>query len=97
MLRPQFVVLESDGVWKIRHDGVNYGPYRTQRTAILAAIDAADRSPKSGYAPRVMVKSRLNGHLYAEWTTDDPYPLDLEAFRANLRGQRTQKRKSFVA
>jgi len=82
MLRPQFVVLESDGLWKIRHDGLNYGPYRTQRAAILAAIDAADRTPKSAYEPRVMVQSGLRGKVYVEWTCGEPYPADFAHHRA---------------
>ncbi|HEV2668273.1 MAG TPA: DUF2188 domain-containing protein [Blastocatellia bacterium] len=84
MLRPQFVVLEADGLWKIRHDGVNYGPYRTQRAAILAAIDAADRTPKSAYESRVMVQSRLRGKVYVEWTYGEPYPADFAYYRASL-------------
>jgi len=98
MLRPQFVVLESDGLWKIWHDGVNYGPYRTQRAAILAAIDAADRTPKSAYESRVMVQSRLRGKLYVEWTRGEPYPADLAYHRARLAEARKDlgRRKSFV-
>jgi hypothetical protein len=98
-LRPQFVVLESDGLWKIRHDGVSYGPYRTQRGAILAAIDAADRTPNSAYEPRVMVQSRLRANLCVEWTRGDPYPADLVYHRARLAEARQDLggRKSRVA
>lgn len=98
MLRPQFVVLESDGLRKIRHDGVNYGPYRTQRAAILAAIDAADRTPKSAYEPRVMVQSRLRGEVYVEWTCGEPYPADFVYYRARLAEAREDlgRLKSFV-
>ena len=96
MLRPQFVVLESDGLWKIRHDGVSYGPYGTQRAAILAAIDAADRTTKSAFEPRVMVQYRLRGKLYVEWTRGDPYPAELVYHRA-LAEARVDlgRRKSF--
>ena len=87
MLRPQFVVLESDGLWKIRHDGVNYGPYRSQRAAILAAIDAADRTPKSAYKARVMVQSGLRGKVYVEWTRGEPYPADLAEVRRTLAAE----------
>ena len=97
MLRPQFVVLESDGLWKIWHDGKNYGPYRTQRAAILAAIDAADRTPKSGYEARVMVQSRF-GKLYVEWTCGKPYPADFAHYRAGLAAREgDNRRRSFVA
>ena len=99
MLRPQFVVLESDGLWKIRHDGVNYGPYRSQRAAILAAIDAADRSPKTGFEPRVMVQSQFSGKVYVEWTCGEPYPADLAYYRAHLVEAREDlgRRNLFVA
>ena len=93
MLRPQFVVHESDGLWKIRLDGRNYGPYGTQRVAILAAIDAADRTLKSAYEARVMVQYRLGGKLYEEWTCVEPYPADLEYFRARLAAAREELRR----
>jgi hypothetical protein len=97
--RPQFVVLEADGLWKIRHDGVSYGPYRTQRAAILAAIDAADRIPRSAYKPRVVLPSRLRDNFYVEWTCGDPYPADLEYYRERLAEafKNRGRRKSFVA
>ena len=98
MLRPQFVVLESDGLWKIWHDGKNYGPYRTQRAAILAAIDAADRTPKSAYEPRVMVQSGLRGKVYVEWTCGEPYPVDFAHYRARpAEARRTSAAENRVA
>jgi hypothetical protein len=84
MLRPQFVVLEADGLWKIRHDGMTYGPYPTQRAAILAAIDAADRSLSLAWKPRVLLQSRLRGNFYVEWTYGEPYPVDFAYYRACL-------------
>ena len=84
MLRPQFVVLESDHGWRISHDGRHYGPYPNQRSAILAAIDAADRSPSTGFLPRVLTQSRSLGKVQIEWTQGDPYPVDLEAYRESL-------------
>jgi hypothetical protein len=99
MLRPQFVVLDADGLWKIRHDGMTYGPYRTQRTAILAAIDAADRSPKSAHEARVVLPSRLRSNFYVEWTSGDPYPADFEYYRERLveAFENRSRRKSLVA
>ena len=99
MLRPQFVVFECDGLWKIRHDGRHYGPYPNQRSAILAAIDAADRAPKSGSEARVMVQSRFNGQFQVEWTAGDPYPADFAYYRASLAeaGEDRSRLKSFVA
>jgi hypothetical protein len=77
MLRTQFVVLEHEGVWKIKFEGRHYGPYGTRRDALRAAIDAAHdaavRRGVGGYSPRVMVETR--NQLQTEWTAgQDPYP-----------------------
>ena len=77
MLRPQFVIVESDGVWKVRHDGTLYGSYETERAAVHAAIEAAERAPKAGHEPRVVVHSKRTGQLQVEWTFGDPYPPDI--------------------
>ena len=82
MLRPQFVIVESDGVWKVRYDGMLYGPYQTERAAVHAAIEAAEQAPKTGHEPRVVVLSRRTGQLQVEWTCGDPYPPDVEFPRA---------------
>ena len=79
MLRAQYIVLEQDGVWKIRFDGRHFGPYPSERAAVHAAIEASERAPKSGYEPRVMVQSRLTGQLYVEWTYGEPHPADMPA------------------
>ena len=77
MLRAQYVVVEHDGLWKIRFEGRHFGPYPNERAAVHAAIEAAERAPKSGYEPRVMVQSRLTGQLQVEWTGGDPHPTDM--------------------
>ena len=77
MLRTQYIVLEHDGVWKIRFEGRHFGPYANERAAVHAAIEAAERAPKSGYDPRVMVQSSLTGQLRVEWTCGDPHPADM--------------------
>ena len=82
MLRPQFIVVLQDNEWKIRHDGRHYGPYTTERGAILAAIEAAQRAAGHGHEPRVLVEGPTTKKLYVEWTYGDPLPPDLEAFKA---------------
>lgn len=77
MLRTQYVVVEHDGLWKIRFEGRHFGPYPNERAAVYAAIEAAERAPKSGYEPRVMLQSRRSGELYVEWTRGDPYPVEM--------------------
>src|SRR5262245_16206808 len=76
MLRPQFFVVFRDRQWKIRHDGIHYGPYATKRDAILAAIEAANKAGGFGHEPRVLVEGSLIGRVQTEWTYgQDPYPL----------------------
>ena len=77
MLRMQYIVLEQDAVWKIRFEGRHFGPYPNERAAVHAAIEAAERAPKSGYEPRVMVQSRQTGQLHVEWTCGEAHPADM--------------------
>ena len=77
MLRTQYIVLEHDGAWKIRFEGQHFGPYPSERTAVFAAIEAAERAPKSSYEARVMVQSRLTGQLTVVWTYGDTHPVDM--------------------
>ena len=77
MLRAQYIVVEHDGLWKIRFEGRHFGPYPNQRAAVHAAIEAAERAPKSGYEPRVLVESRLSRQLLVEWIYGEPYPIDM--------------------
>ena len=74
MLRPQFIVVLRDGEWRVKHDGKHHGPYRTDREAIRAAIDAAHSAGCSGHEPRVLVEAPLSKTLHTEWTYGDPYP-----------------------
>ena len=101
MFRQQFIVLPSDGLWTIRHDGASYGSsYRTERGAILAAIDAADRIPRTAFEPRVMVQSRLTGELNVAWVRGEPYPADFVYYRASVAATREddlRRRESLVA
>jgi hypothetical protein len=90
MLRPQFVVCIRDGEWKIQHDGKHYGPFTTDREAIIAAIEAAQRVGRSGYEPRVLVEAPLSKSLHTEWTYGDPNPHDWETFRAKSPSARSQ-------
>ena len=99
MLRAQFVVVECETGWKISHDGRSYGPYFSRQSAILAAIDAADRTGSTAFPARVLVESRVLGKMQVEWTHGDPQPAELEAFRQSVvqaRGD-LDDRKSFVA
>ena len=86
MLRPQFIVVLHHGEWKVRHDGQHFGPFTSERGAILAAIEAAQSAGGHGHEPRVLVEGPNTKKLYPEWTYGDPYPPpDLAAFKASTR------------
>lgn len=70
-----YVVLDQ-GVWKVKVDGVHYGPYPTQANAIAAAREAAQKwaaqYPISGAQVRVQGS---DNQFRTEWTYgNDPYP-----------------------
>ena len=74
MSRAQYFVVLHENQWKVKHDGKHYGPYRTQRDAIRAAIDAAHATDKRGIGSQVLVQGR-DHRFRAEWTYgNDPYP-----------------------
>ena len=86
MLRPQFIVVFRDGEWKVRHDGRHFGPFDTERAAVLAAIEAAHSAGVHGHEPRVLVEGPTTKKLYLEWTYGDLYPPpDLANFKAGIR------------
>ena len=82
MLRTQYVVVEHDGLWRIRFEGRHYGQYHSRREALRAAIDAAYKAAQAGAGslpPRVLAQSRFSSEMQTEWTYgQDPYPPHLE-------------------
>ena len=93
MLRPQYIVLQLHSEWRIRHDGKHYGPYDTEREAVFAAIEAADKAGSHGHEARVLVQSGFTGHLQVEWTRGDPYPHDMQLRNAVAGKLENQKRQ----
>lgn len=74
MARAQYYVVLHQGEWKINLDGTHYGPYKTQKEAIRAAVDAAQGSGKTGLDAQVLVQGQ-NNQFRTEWTYgNDPYP-----------------------
>lgn len=74
MARAQYVVVLHEGEWKIKHDGKHYGPYRTQKLAIDAAVDAAHKAGVQGHDAQVLIQGADN-RFRTEWTYGhDPYP-----------------------
>jgi hypothetical protein len=64
--RRYFVVRQED-LWFIKFDEKEYGPYKTEREAMLFAIDAAQKLGEQGEETQVLLKG-ANGDTLAVWT-----------------------------
>jgi len=74
MARTQFIVVKHEGEWKINTDGKRSAPYRTQKEAIRAAVDAAHKAGREGRDSQVLIQGEDNA-FRTEWTYgNDPYP-----------------------
>jgi hypothetical protein len=72
--RARYFVIRQDDVWLITFDGEEYGPYATEREAMLFAVDAAHTLGQQGEATQVL-RVDENGDAQPEWTSGkDPYP-----------------------
>jgi hypothetical protein len=72
-LKCYYVVRQQD-IWFIHFDGEEYGPYTSEREALLFAIDAANKLGEQGSATQVLVMDE-NGDRQPCWTFGhDPYP-----------------------
>jgi hypothetical protein len=70
----RYLVVHHGDEWLIKFDGEEYGPYRSEREAMLFAIDAAHSLGEQGEATQV---ERLdeNGESRRIWTSgQDAYP-----------------------
>jgi hypothetical protein len=67
-------VVRQEDVWFIKFDGEDYGPYRTEREAMLFAIDAANKLGEQGEYTQVHMLNE-DGAVRPAWTFGhDPYP-----------------------
>lgn len=74
MARKEYYVVLHEGEWKVKHDGVRHGPYRTQKEAIDVAVSWAHEDGKNGHDAQVLVQGKDN-KFRTEWTYGhDPYP-----------------------
>ena len=79
----RYIVVRQDDVGFIKFDGDEYGPYKTEREALLFAIDAAHNLGDSGEDTQVLLMAE-NGNLLAAWIHGkDPY-FALKASRKSL-------------
>ncbi|MBX9774473.1 MAG: DUF2188 domain-containing protein [Xanthobacteraceae bacterium] len=63
-----------DDMWFIRFDGADYGPYKSEREALLFAVDAAKMLGEQGKDTQVLVVDE-NGDGRPFWTFgQDSYP-----------------------
>ncbi len=71
--QPLLVVRQED-VWFIKFDGEEYGPYQSEREAMLFAVDAANKLGEQGEKTQVLVMGE-NGRPQPFWTYGhDPFP-----------------------
>ena len=71
MAHTNYVVVRDQGQWKISLNGVQYGPYPTQRDAVRAAVEAAHEAGRKGLNGQVLLRDQVS----IEWTYEkDPYP-----------------------
>ena len=63
----RYLVVGQSGVWFIRFDGEKYGPYLTEREAMLFAIDAAYKLGVTGKGVDVLLIDE-NGNALRTWT-----------------------------
>jgi hypothetical protein len=72
--RRRYVVARQQDAWFIMFDGAEFGPYQSEREALLFAIDAAHKLGDQGEETQVL-RIDENGDAAAAWTQGiDPYP-----------------------
>jgi hypothetical protein len=70
----RYLVVRHDDLWLIKYEGEEYGPYRSEREALLFAIDAAQKLGQQGEGTRVFLMDD-QGEAQPAWTFgQDPYP-----------------------
>ena len=70
----RYVVVRHDDVWLIKFEGEEFGPYKTEREAILFAADAAHKLGNQGEATQVLLVDE-NGEAQPAWSYgESAYP-----------------------
>jgi hypothetical protein len=70
----RYLVVRQEDVWLIKFDGEEYGPYNTEREAMLFAIDAAYKLGQQGEGTQVL-RLHEDGEPRPVWTHgEDTYP-----------------------
>jgi hypothetical protein len=72
--RTRYLVVRQEDVWFIKFDGEEYGPYQSEREAMLFAVDAAHKLGEQGEETQVLQMDE-NSQARPVWTYGlDPYP-----------------------
>jgi hypothetical protein len=70
----RYLVVRQEDLWFIKFDGEEYGPYKSEREALLFAIDAAHHLGEQGEEAQVLLIDEA-GEAHAAWTYgQDSYP-----------------------
>ena len=70
----QYLLGRREDVWFIEFDGSEYGPYQSEREAMLFAVDAAHKLGEQGEQTQVLVMDD-NGEAQPAWTFgQDAFP-----------------------
>lgn len=72
--RLYWIERQEEDVWFIRFDGADYGPYKSEREALLFAVDAAKTLGEQGGETQVLLVDE-SGNGRPAWTFgQDRYP-----------------------
>ena len=72
--KTRYLVVRQEDVWSIHFAGEEYGPYKTEREAMLFAIDAAHKLGEQGEDTQVLMVDE-SGEARPAWTFGhDSYP-----------------------
>ena len=73
----EYLVTRERAAWVIAFDGERFGPYNSEREALLFAIDAAHTIGEKGELARVLLRDEA-GEVTVVWTHGhEPYPSGL--------------------
>jgi hypothetical protein len=66
--------VRQEDVWFIKFDGEEYGPYKSEREALLFAVDAAHKLGEQGEGTQVLLLDESGQPQPAWMYGHDPYP-----------------------
>jgi hypothetical protein len=73
----RYLIVRHGNAWLIKFEGEEFGPYQSEREAILFAIDAAHKLGQQNEPTEVMLLDE-SGEAKPVWTYgQDPYPAAL--------------------